>query len=279
MTTNANDAVARYALDGSDEDLKRLLRISALLNATTRTALATVDVRPGWRVLECGCGPLGAMPILSDLVGQSGHVVGIDFTASTVQRARSVVTELGLSNVEVQVADINDPTAVVGDPYDLAFTRCFLMHQHDSVHTLTRIRDTLRPGGWLVAMEPLPSPPPFSYPPNDDLRTAWEFLHRAIDRAGASPTAVYDLPAAAEQAGFDVVRLGGTFQPTDPATGFALHAATTAAGRDRMIATGVAEVEEIDAIIERLQTAATGFSEGWVTSPLSLAVTARARLR
>lgn len=131
MTTSAEDAVARYALDGSDEDLKRLLRIAALLNANTRTALATVDVRPGWRALECGCGPLGALPILSDLVGQSGHVVGVDFTASTVQRARAVLAELGLSNVEVHVADINDPTADVGGPYDLAFTRCFLMHQHD----------------------------------------------------------------------------------------------------------------------------------------------------
>jgi hypothetical protein len=51
MTTHG-DAVARYVLAGSDEDLKRLLRISTLLTATTRTALATVDVRPGCRALE-----------------------------------------------------------------------------------------------------------------------------------------------------------------------------------------------------------------------------------
>lgn len=145
--------------------------------------------------------------------------------------------------------------------------------------TLTRIRDTLRPGGWLVAMEPLPSPPPFSYPPNDDLRTAWALLHRAIERAGASPTAIYDLPAAAEKAGFDVVQLGGSFQPTDPATGFALHAATTAAVRERMITTGVAAADEIDVIIDRLNTAATRSGDGWVTSPLSLTMTARARSR
>jgi SAM-dependent methyltransferase len=276
MTTNS-DAVARYVLDGSDEDLRRLLKISSLLDATTRAALATVDVRPGWRVLECGCGPLGAMPILADLVGPSGSVVGIDFTASTVDRARSVVTELGLSNVQVRVADVNDPTADVGGPYDLAFSRCFLMHQRDPLHTLTRIREALRPGGWFVAMEPLPSPAPFSFPPDDNLRVAWELLHQAVERGGAAPTAIHDLPATAEQAGFEVVRLGGSFQPTDPATGFGLHAATTAAVRDGIVACGVATADEIDGVIDRLRAAGTSGSFRWVTSPLSLVVTLRDR--
>ncbi|GAB3360671.1 methyltransferase domain-containing protein [Amycolatopsis echigonensis] len=270
-----DSAAARYVLDGSDEDLRRLLKISALLDAMTRTALATVDIRPGWRVLECGCGPLGAMPILSDLVGPSGQVVGADFAAPTVARARSVVTELGLRNVEVRVADINDPASSIGDSYDLVFSRCFLLHQRDPLRTLTRIRDALRPGGWFVAMEPLPNPPPFSFPPHDDLRVAWELLHRAIERGGASPTAIDDLPATAREAGFDVVRLGGSFQPADPATGFGLHAATTVAVRAQIIASGVATSEEVDGVIDRLHTAAQG-GYHWVTSPLSLTVTLRA---
>jgi SAM-dependent methyltransferase len=274
MTTDP-DPVARYVLDGSDEDLRRLLRISALLSPTTRTALATVDIGPGWRVVECGCGPLGALPILSELVGPSGTVVGLDFTESTVERAREVVTELGLRNVEVRVADNNDSAAMIGGPYDLAFTRCFLMHQRDPLHTLTRIGDALRPGGWLVAMEPLPSPPPFSVPPLDDLRVAWDLLYRAVVRGGASPSAIYDLPATADQAGFDVVELGGCFQPTDPATGFALHAATTAAVRERVIASGVATADLVDAVIGRLQAAAAQGGVGWVTSPLSLTATFR----
>lgn len=276
MTTNP-DSVAGYVLDGSDEDLRRLLRISALLSPTTRTALATVDIRPGWRVVECGCGPLGALPILSELVGPSGAVVGLDFTESTVQRAREVVRELGLGNVEVRVADINDSAAAIGGPYDLAFTRCFLMHQHDPLHTLTRIGEALRPGGWLVAMEPLPSPHPFSVPPNDDLRVAWDLLHQAVERGGVSPTVIYDLPATAGRAGFDVVQLGGCFQPTDPGTGFALHAATTAAVRERIIASDVTTADEIDAVIGRLQACAAQDGVGWVTSPLSLIVTLHRR--
>jgi hypothetical protein len=38
------DAVARYVLDGSDHDLRRLLRISSVLAPSTRAALAAVPV-------------------------------------------------------------------------------------------------------------------------------------------------------------------------------------------------------------------------------------------
>jgi SAM-dependent methyltransferase len=275
--TAQHDVVVQYVLDGSDDDLRRLLGISALLTSNTRAALSTVDVRPGWQALECGCGPVGAMPILSELVGPSGHVVGVDFAPDTVARARSVVAELGLRNVEVRVADINADAdaAAVGGPYDLAFTRCFLMHQQDPVHTLTRIAAVLRPGGWLVAMEPLPAPAPFSYPPDDTLRVAWDLLHRAIARSGAAPNAVSELPASARAAGFEVVEMGGSFQPTDPRTGYGLHAATSLAVRDRIISTGSASAAEIDEVIERLQAAGDAASTGWVTSPLSLTLTLR----
>src|SRR5579885_922173 len=102
------DAVARYVLDGSDADLRRLLGIASVLTPTTRAALAGAPVQPGWMALECGCGPLGAMALLSNLVGPDGRVVGIDFNDATVERARAVVAELRLSNVEVRSGDIND---------------------------------------------------------------------------------------------------------------------------------------------------------------------------
>ena len=38
--------------------------------------------------------------------------------------------------------------AALGGPFDLAYTRCFLMHQSDTARTLARIADIVRPG-WL----------------------------------------------------------------------------------------------------------------------------------
>jgi hypothetical protein len=49
---------------------------------------------------------------------------------AAVQRARTVVSALELGNVEVIAGDLHelDPAAL-GGPFDLAYTRLFLMHQ------------------------------------------------------------------------------------------------------------------------------------------------------
>jgi SAM-dependent methyltransferase len=262
------DPVSRYILDGTDADLRRLLRISSVLDQTTRAALAAAPIEPGWSALECGCGPLGAMAILSELVGPGGRVVGVDFHPDAVQRARQVTTQLGITNVEISCGDINDVGYDAGGPYDLAFTRCFLMHQPEPLHTLRRIRDQLRPGGWLVCMEPLWKPTPFAHPPAEALATAWDMLRRAAVRSGAAPSAVADLPELAPRAGFTVTSTSGCLQPLDTRTGFELHAATTRAARERILASGAALAEEVDAVLTDLERPRD--AGGWVSSPVSL---------
>ncbi len=52
------ERVRRYVLDGSDEDLRRLLRISQLTAEAVRAASRRVGVSEGWRAVDCGCGPI-----------------------------------------------------------------------------------------------------------------------------------------------------------------------------------------------------------------------------
>jgi SAM-dependent methyltransferase len=88
----------------------------------------------------------------------------------------------------------------VGSP-DLASTRLFLMHQTNPVQTLRQVAELLRPGGWLVAQEPLRTPPPRSHPDLEALAGYWELLHRLLERAGVPAGAVEDLPRSAREAG------------------------------------------------------------------------------
>ena len=130
-------------------------------------------------MIDCGCGPLGGLAVLAEMVGPAGRVVGVDLSPATVQRARAVVSALELGNVEVVAGDLHDlDAAALGGPFDLAFTRLFLMHQPDPVRTLRHIADLLRPGGWLVVHEPLPSPPPRSHPHLEAVTGAWDLIMR-----------------------------------------------------------------------------------------------------
>ena len=269
MTRVTAKQAGRYVLDGSGEDLRRLLTISEVAAETARRAFGRVGICEGWTVIDCGCGPVGGLAILAEMVGPAGRVVGVDSSEPTIQRARSVVAALGLENVELAVGDIHDlVAATLGGPFDLAFTRCFLMHQADPVRTLGRIAGLLRPGGWIVAQEPLPSPPPRSHPHLSALTTYWDLLHEVMDMAGAPRGNVEGLQRAAHAAGLEVAEANGNFRTLDPELGFELHAATLAAVKDRAVRLGIA-AEKFDDLLLNLRAAKSGRYE-WVSSPFFL---------
>ena len=96
-------------------------------------SLRRVGVGPGWTVIDCGCGPIGGLAILAEMVGPAGRVVGVDFSEPTIQYARSVMAALGLENVELVAGDIHElDAATLGGPFDLAFTRAFSHLQLDA---------------------------------------------------------------------------------------------------------------------------------------------------
>jgi SAM-dependent methyltransferase len=260
------ERVRRYVLDGSDEDLRRLMKISQLQEQTTRSAFHRVGLCEGWRAIDCGCGPLGGLAVMAEMVGPSGQVVGVDFSEPAILRARSVVSALGLENVELIAGDIHDQeTATLGGPFDLAFTRCFLMHQSDPVRTLRRIAGLLHPGGWIVAHEPLRSPPPRSYPQLDALAEYWELVHEVMELAGAPRGSVDHLPRSARAAGLEVVEANGFFLTVDPEQSFDLHASTLAAARERAAKSGIAG-KKIEDLVASLRAAKDGGYE-WASSP------------
>jgi SAM-dependent methyltransferase len=275
MSETIRERMSRYLLDSSDEDLQRLLHIAELSAEPTRTAFRKIGVEAGWRVLDCGCGPLGALAVMAEMVGPEGQVVGIDFSEPAVQRARSIASTLGLDNVEVRVGDIHDlDELALGSAFDLAYTRLFLMHQRDPAQTLERIAALVRPGGWIVAHEPLRSPPPRSSPPLDALTTYWELLYDVVERLGASEGSVDALARRARDLGLDVVETSGFFQVIPPELGFDVHASTMAASKGRAIQSGVASADEIDALERALRAAKDGGYD-WVTTPFFLALTLR----
>jgi SAM-dependent methyltransferase len=234
-----------------------------------RTAFRRVGVQPGWNVIDCGCGPIGGLAVLAEMVGPAGRVVGVDVSPAAVQRARAVVTALELSIVELVAGDLHDlDAAALGGPFDLAFSRAFMMHQADPVRTLRRIADLLRPGGWLVVHEALESPPPRSHPHLEAVADHWDLVHEVLHRNGVPAGAVEDLPRSARQAGLEVTAMRGLFLVEDPEPMFEIYAATVEAVRERGIQLGIA-AERIDGLVQDLRAAKDGGYE-WVTSSFYL---------
>jgi len=275
MTDTVGDLVQRYLLDGGDEDLKRLLEVSESLAEIARTALRRSGIGPGWNVIECGCGPVGALTVLAELVGEPGRVTGVDLNPAAIQRAQSLASSLGLANVRAVVADADDlDSAALGGPFDLAYTRLFLLHQRDAARTLARIATLVRPGGWIIAQEPLRDPTPRSSPEHDSLMPGWHMMADLVTGFSGSDAAADDLPRRAAGSGLEVVRVDGSFAIGRPQRMFPIYAASLDAMRERAIAAGLVTAAEIDALAGPLRAAAGGDYD-WVTSPFFLDVTMR----
>jgi len=99
--------------------------IAAIFGGYKRRALEFLDVRPGQRVLDVGCGVGDDALILAKMAGPAGRVTGIDRSPEMVEAAR--VKSRPISNVEF----------TTGDAYELPFpdaafdrVRCDRLIQH-----------------------------------------------------------------------------------------------------------------------------------------------------
>ena len=68
-------------------------------------AVQLLQLKPGDRVLDAGCGPGGSFPYLVDAVGPSGEVVGVENSPEIAINARRRIEKNRWSNVRVIEAD------------------------------------------------------------------------------------------------------------------------------------------------------------------------------
>ncbi len=98
-----------------------------MYRAPRRTGIAMLDLRPGDRVLDVGCGTGLNLPLLVDAVGTSGTVVGVDASAAMLDGARRRIVDAGWSNVTVLHGDAGELAQVLGDEAEfdaVLFTYC-----------------------------------------------------------------------------------------------------------------------------------------------------------
>jgi ubiquinone/menaquinone biosynthesis C-methylase UbiE len=99
-------------------------------------------LKPGMKVLDCGCGP-GAISIgLAEAVGPNGRVTGVDFAESQIAVAKTRTTP----NLTFQVASIYE-LPFENNTFDLVFSHALFEHLSDPVRGVNEIQRVLRPEG------------------------------------------------------------------------------------------------------------------------------------
>ena len=112
-----------------------------------KNVLKEVGIRPGFHVLDYGCGPGAYIIAAAELAGKSGKIYALDIHPLAIQRVQSIATKKQLTNVETICS--NCKTGLPDKSIDVALL-------YDTFHDLSKpnevlgeLHRVLKPGGIL----------------------------------------------------------------------------------------------------------------------------------
>ena len=109
--------------------------------------LREVGIKPGFQVLDYGCGPGGYIITLAKLVGASGKVYALDIHPLAVQKIRDIASKKQLTNVETILSDCQ--TGLADNSLDAVLLYDAFHHLSDPDMVLRELHRILKPDGIL----------------------------------------------------------------------------------------------------------------------------------
>jgi arsenite methyltransferase len=101
---------------------------------------------PGDVVLDLGSGAGNDVFVAAREVGQTGRVIGLDFTPEMIDKARANARSIGASNVEFVLGDI-EAMPLETESVDVILSNCVLNLVPDKRRAFDEMYRVLRPGG------------------------------------------------------------------------------------------------------------------------------------
>src|ERR1700722_9396255 len=142
-----------YVLGHSGDELNRLAVQGRLVKPITRRFFEEAGIAAGMHVLDVGSGVGDVSFLVADLVGETGHVVGVDRADDAVATASERAAALALDHVcsfeQGELADL-----VFKHRFDAIVGRYVLMFQPDPAEALRSLLQHVEPDGLVVFHEP-----------------------------------------------------------------------------------------------------------------------------
>jgi len=128
-----------------------------LRNNSAREIISHLELRPGIRVLDFGCGPGRLTVPVAKQIGPSGSVTAFDIQPAMLERVQAKAVRENLENIEL-VQGAAGEGKLGHNQYDRVLLVTVLGEIPDKGALLKEIIDSLKPGGYLLVTEAIADP-------------------------------------------------------------------------------------------------------------------------
>jgi ubiquinone/menaquinone biosynthesis C-methylase UbiE len=117
------------------------------LRLPRKNILKEVGIKPGFHVLDYGCGPGSYIVPLAELVGESGKVYALDIHPLAIRKVQNIASKKQLANVETILSDCQ--TGLPDNSLDMVLLYDIFHHLSDPDRILKELHRVLKPDGIL----------------------------------------------------------------------------------------------------------------------------------
>lgn len=198
-----SDDESEYILGTGGAELTRLGFQHQVWAAATARAWERAGFSRGASILDLGCGPGYATFDLAGLVGPAGRVVAVDVSDRFIRHLNAERSRRGVENIETVREDLAR-LSVPASTMDGAFARWVLCFVSDPQAIVSRVAETLRPGGTFAVMDYYRYESFTVAPRSEAIERVVAAVARSFRRDGGNPDIGCELPAMMRRAGLEV---------------------------------------------------------------------------
>jgi ubiquinone/menaquinone biosynthesis C-methylase UbiE len=177
-----------YILGNKDSEITRLEIQASLFEPLTKQTLLNAGLKKGMRCIDIGCGSGSVTRLMANLVGKTGHVVGVDIDNRYLQYCTRKITSG--QNIEFIHDDICKSKLASKERFDIVYSRFMFHHLTDRREAVRSMKRLTKKGGTIIIQDLDHAPGSWlCYPANKAVNMLRKVYVALIKKGGGDPLA------------------------------------------------------------------------------------------